>query len=263
MAITLTQGLMLTLVAFICGMDYAWEAFFIFRPMVVAFFAGLVLNNVQLGLAAGAIAELSYLGLTTIGGNVPPNPLVAGMMTVVIAHTTGASPEAALGLSLPFALLMQWIAIFYNTSFAGFLHPLDGMAERGDTKGFTRLVLAGTVIVGLTYALVIFLSAYAMQKPIQQFVESFPVWLVHGFEVAGGLLPGVGLALLLRSMLNINNAPFLVFGFVMATFMDLGGILPVALVAGGIALLGYLRDVKAAKETPKAVNHQGGEHEGI
>ncbi len=263
MAITLTQGIMLALVAFICGMDYAWEAFFIFRPIVVAFFAGIVLNDVQLGLAAGAITELAYMGLLTIGGNVPPNPLVAGMMTVVIAHTTGASPEAALGLSLPFALLMQWITIFYNSSFAGFLHPLDRMAENAETKRFMRLVLMGTVIVGATYAVVVFLSAYAMQRPIQAFVESFPVWLVHGFEVAGGILPGVGLALLLRSMLNINNAPYLVFGFVMATFMNLNGILPVALVAAGMALLGYLRDVKAAKAGNQVIQQGGGEHEGI
>ena len=35
---------------------------------------GLVLGDWKLGLEAGAIAELSYLGLTTVGGTVPPNP---------------------------------------------------------------------------------------------------------------------------------------------------------------------------------------------
>ena len=58
---------------------------------------------------AGAIAELSYLGLTTVGGTVPPNALIAGLMTVVLAYKSGVSAETALGLSLPFALLMQWI----------------------------------------------------------------------------------------------------------------------------------------------------------
>ena len=115
-------------------------------------------------------------------------------------------------------------------------------------------MLLGTLIVAATYAIGIFLSAYAMQEPIATFVNSFPVWLVHGFEVAGGLLPGVGLALLLRSMLNINSIAFLLFGFVMATFMNLNGVLPIALVAAGLALMGYLRDRNATRMS----NAQGG-----
>ena len=47
------------------------------------FVTGLVLGDWKLGLEAGAIAELSYLGLTTVGGTVPPNALIAGLMTVV------------------------------------------------------------------------------------------------------------------------------------------------------------------------------------
>lgn len=255
MEITLVQGLLLALIAFICGIDAHWEAFFIFRPIVTAFFAGLALGDVQLGLQAGALAELSYLGLTTIGGTVPPNPLTAGIMTVVIAHTTGVDPAVALGLSLPFALLMQWISVFYNTTFAGFLAPLDRMASKGETRQFTNIVLLGTVITAVTYAVVIFLSAYAMQEPISAFVNSFPEQLIHGFEVAGGLLPGVGLALLLRSMLNINSIAFLLFGFVMATFLDLNGVLPIAIVATGVALIGFLRD----RRDSKVSFNQGGE----
>lgn len=248
MDITLTQGLLLSLVAFICGVDANWEAFYIFRPIVSAFFAGVVLGDVQLGLQAGAIAELAYLGLTTIGGTVPPNPLVAGIMTVVISYTTGETPEAALGLSLPFALLMQWIAMFYNTWFATFLPRLDRLAEKAETKKFSQIVLSGTIIIGVTYAIVIFLSSYALQAPIAKFVNSFPQWLIHGFEIAGALLPGVGLAVLLRSMLNIKNAAYLIFGFLMSTFLPLdGNILPVALAAIGIGLLIYINDSSKEK----------------
>ena len=111
MQITLIQGILLALLAFICACDASWEAFFWFRPIVVAFFAGIILGDVQVGLAAGAVAELSYLGLLTVGGTVPPDPLMAGMMTTVIAFTTGQSTETALGLSLPFALLAQWVEL--------------------------------------------------------------------------------------------------------------------------------------------------------
>ena len=115
MEITFLQGLLLALVGFVCECDRTFEAFYWFRPIVVSFFAGLVLGDISLGIACGAVAELAYLGLTTIGGTVPPDPLMAGMMTVVLAYTTGTSAEVAVGLSLPFALLAQWIGIFFNT----------------------------------------------------------------------------------------------------------------------------------------------------
>ena len=52
------------------------------------------------------------------------------------------------------------------------------------------------------FAVAAFLSVYALQDGIAAFVNSFPAWLVHGFEVAGGLMPAVGLALLLVVMLK-------------------------------------------------------------
>lgn len=61
--ITLIQGLLLMIVVFICALDQQMEAFYWFRPMVVAFFSGIVLGDMELGIKAGAVAELSYLGL--------------------------------------------------------------------------------------------------------------------------------------------------------------------------------------------------------
>ena len=78
MEITLIQGILLFLVGFICALDAGLENFYWFRPLVVAFFAGIVVGDVQLGIACGAVAELSYLGLLTVGGTVPPDPLMEG-----------------------------------------------------------------------------------------------------------------------------------------------------------------------------------------
>lgn len=242
MQITLIQGILLALLAFICACDACWEAFFWFRPIVVAFFAGIILGDVQVGLAAGAVAELSYLGLLTVGGTVPPDPLMAGMMTTVIAFTTGQSAETALGLSLPFALLAQWVGIVCNTTFAGFLRPLDHACENADTKKFTQIVILGLVIKAGIYALITFLSAFALQNQIAGFVNMFPEWLIHGFEISGGLLPAVGLTLLLVVMLKKQNVAYLFIGFLLMTFLKLGNILPVAIAGIAVAFIGYLND---------------------
>lgn len=264
MEITLIQGLLLMLVGFICALDAGLEVLYWFRPMVVAFFAGIALGDVTLGVACGAVAELSYLGLLTVGGTVPPDPLMAGMMTVVIAYTTGQDAKTALGLSLPFALLAQWLGIFFNTVYVGIAHKCDDYAEKGDTKGFSTLVLAGWVVKALTTAVLVFLCSYAMQGPIQSFVSTFPVWLIHGFEVAGGILPAVGLGLLLMVTLNKDNAPYLFLGLIMATFLDMPNVLPIAIAGVSLAYINYMHEKKIDEASARiTVSDFGGDDDGI
>lgn len=139
MEITLIQGIVLSLFAFIAGLDSWLETFFIFRPIISATVAGIVLGDLQLGVIAGGLTELAYAGLTPAGGTQPPNPAVSGIMTVVIAYTTGVNPSTAIGLSLPFAMLMQYILLAFYSLFSFFMPKLDTYAETADIKAFTRI----------------------------------------------------------------------------------------------------------------------------
>lgn len=260
MQITLVQGLLIALVVFICALDKHIEAFMWFRPLVVAFFTGLVLGNVPLGLQAGAVAELSYLGLLTVGGTVPPDPLFAGLMTTVLAHTTGCDVNTALGLAVPFALIGQWIGTGTNTFYAGFLPKIDRDAAAGNEKGIARTMYFGWILNSALFAIAAFLSVYALQSGIAAFVAAFPQWLVHGFEVAGGLMPAVGLALLLVVMLKKENVAYLLAGFIIMVITNCQNILPIAVIAGCIAFIGFNRDVEMNKMAA-AVPAQEGEFE--
>ena len=108
MSVTLLQGLILALIVFAFAWDARWECFFVFHPIIVCFVTGLVLGDWKLGLEAGAIAELSYLGLTTVGGTVPPNALIAGVFGMVVfsqlfacllSLARGYNPDEPIGLS--------------------------------------------------------------------------------------------------------------------------------------------------------------------
>ena len=74
MEITLIQGLMLSVMAVIVGLDFFLEAFFIFRPLIVSTLTGLILGELETGLKVGALIELAFAGLTPAGGTQPPNP---------------------------------------------------------------------------------------------------------------------------------------------------------------------------------------------
>lgn len=263
MQITLIQGLLIALVVFLCALDKHMESFMWFRPLVVAFFTGIILGDVKLGLEAGAIAELSYLGLLTVGGTVPPDPLFAGLMTTVLAHTTGCDVATALGLAVPFALIGQWIGTATNTFYAGFLPSVDKAAAEGDENKIARIMYVGFFLYAILFTIAAFLSVYAFQDGIRAFVESFPEWLVHGFEVAGGLMPAVGLALLLVVMLKKENFAYLLIGFTLMIICNCANILPVAIIAGCIAFVVFNRDVELGKMTASAAHEEGEFEDGI
>lgn len=261
MQITLMQGILLALMALIVGIDYWLEAFFVFRPIIVSTLTGLIIGNITLGIVAGGLTELTFAGLTPAGGTQPPNPILAGVMTVVLAHTTGTTPEAAIGLSLPFSFLMQYVVLFYYSTFSGFNRKTDALAAIGDSKSFRKYPLYATLIVGVSYAVVVFLSAYAAQDVMRNLVNSFPGWLSNGFSVAGGILPAIGFGMLLRTMLKAQYVPYLILGFVLANFIQFSNLLPIAAIGAVIALVTYYNDTR----TENLINQgsSGGDDSGI
>lgn len=251
MTVTLVQGLLIGLFAIIAGIDFWLEGFYLFRPMIVCTITGLILGDLRLGIVAGGLTELAFAGLTPVGGTQPPNPVMAGIMTVVLAFTTGHSPSAAIGLALPFSILMQYIILFYYSFFSVLTKKLDEYAAKAETRKFALLVLAPTAIVALTYGIIAFLSVYGAQEPMRALVNSMPAWLSHGFEIAGSILPAVGFGVLLKSMLKGEFVPYLLIGFTAACFIKFGNLMPVAVIGIALAVIEFYRDKKDAENDKK------------
>ncbi|MEA4875434.1 PTS galactosamine transporter subunit IIC [Anaerorhabdus sp.] len=260
MQITLMQGIMLAIAAIIIGVDYWLEAFFIFRPLVVSTVTGIILGNVPLGLATGALTELAFAGLTPAGGTQPPNPVLAGFMSTTIAYTAGVTPEVALGLCLPFSFLMQYVILFFYSSFSFFMAGADKAAEQADVNKIIRTNIITTAIVAISYGVIVFSCTYLAQEPMAKLVTSMPAWLIHGLEVAGGILPAIGFGMLLRVMMKAKYIPFFIAGFLMMNFIPMNNLLPVALLGTAFALFDFF-NAKARKEEIAAAvaNNQGNE----
>ncbi|ROR22171.1 PTS system D-galactosamine-specific EIIC component (Man family) [Mobilisporobacter senegalensis] len=263
MEITLLQGIALTIMAIIVGIDFWLEGLFIFRPIIVCTLTGIILGDVQIGLITGGLTELAFAGLTPAGGTQPPNPVLAGVMTTVIAHSTGSDAATSVALALPFSFLMQYIILFFYSSFSLFMRRADECANNADAKGLFKLNMLTTIIVGVTYGVVVFLCAYVAQDGMQALVQAMPEWLTHGFQVAGGILPAVGFGMLLKVMLKIEYVPYLLIGFLMACFLTLSNLLPVAIAGAALALIGFNRDKDIAKLLSNITVSKGDEEDGI
>ncbi len=66
---------------------------------------GLVLGDLQSGLAIGASLELIFMGSISIGAYVPPDETIGGVLPPRLRYPCGPSTEAAIALAMPIATL--------------------------------------------------------------------------------------------------------------------------------------------------------------
>ena len=133
----------------------------------------------------------------------------------------------------------------------------DKYADEAEINKFIRLNIITTAIVAITYGIVVFLCAYLAQDAMQALVKSMPVWLTHGFGIAGGILPAVGFGMLLKVMLKGEFIPFLIIGFVVASFLPFSNLLPVAVIGLALALIIFNIDKDKAKMLASINNSKG------
>ncbi|HGX9479253.1 TPA: PTS N-acetylgalactosamine transporter subunit IIC, partial [Escherichia coli] len=238
---------------FFLGIDFWLEALFLFRPIIVCTLTGAILGDIQTGLITGGLTELAFAGLTPAGGVQPPNPIMAGLMTTVIAWSTGVDAKTAIGLGLPFSLLMQYVILFFYSAFSLFMTKADKCAKEADTAAFSRLNWTTMLIVASAYAVIAFLCTYLAQGAMQALVKAMPAWLTHGFEVAGGILPAVGFGLLLRVMFKAQYIPYLIADFLFVCYIQVSNLLPVAVLGAGFAVYEFFNAKSRQQAQPQPV----------
>ena len=240
--ITLLQGLSLAALVFVLGIDFWLEALFLFRPIIVCTLTGAILGDIQTGLITGGLTELAFAGLTPAGGVQPPNPIMAGLMTTVIAWSTGVDAKTAIGLGLLRSYLCHQRE-----------KKADKCAKEADTAAFSRLNWTTMLIVASAYAVIAFLCTYLAQGAMQALVKAMPAWLTHGFEVAGGILPAVGFGLLLRVMFKAQYIPYLIAGFLFVCYIQVSNLLPVAVLGAGFAVYEFFNAKSRQQAQPQPV----------
>ena len=126
MQITLVQGLLIALLVFICAIDKHMETFMWFRPLVVAFFTGIILG---LSRALGeALAVAMVVGQMKI---FPESLLMpASTLTTIIAADMGGAMD---GGEYSAALWTMALLLFLiSFTFIYIIHRMGNSAAKGD-----------------------------------------------------------------------------------------------------------------------------------
>ena len=192
--------------------------------------AGLVVGDVGLGFEIGATCLLMSVGYYTYGGATIPDYVTGSIFGVVVAKNTG-SYDVGLTIAVTLSLLMTQMDILGRASTTVFQHLADKALADNKIKKFEMWTIMGTLPWALSRFIPVFLGILLVDQleGFASFATSIE-WVSNGLRIVGKALPAVGFALLLSYMDIKKYWPFMLIGYVLFAYMNVGTI--------GIAIVG-------------------------
>lgn len=208
---------------------------FVGRPIVTGLLLGILFNDIQAGLILGATLEMIFMGMMGIGATVPPDEVLGGILAIALALKNGYGPEIALTLALPIATLGMIIKNFlYVGAFPAMVHKADKLADEGKLEKSANMHIVACLTRIILMSLIAAVSYAVGSNVVESIVNAIPTVIVDGMSIATGLLPALGIAMLINMINSKKVFPFLILGFVLASYlgMDMISISLVGIVIG-------------------------------
>ncbi len=238
MEIQIWQIVLLTLLAFLAICENLSTSVLGNQPVIIGTIAGIILGDVKMGLAVGATLQLMILGVGTYGGASIPDYMTGAIIGTLFAITSGNGMDFGIGLAVPVGLLMVQLDILARYSNVFFAKRVDAAIERMDFKAIERNTWYGAFSWGLSRAVPVFLMLIFGQNIVTFITEHMPQWLSNGLSVAGGLLPAVGIAILLKYLPVRKYVAFLLIGFFIAAYLSVP-MVGVAILGTAMAIISF------------------------
>lgn len=232
----------------------AWFAYpMINAPIVLCPVVGLIMGDFHTGVVAGATLQLVFLGVMQIGGTLPADATLGSVFGTAMAISLGKSVDVAMSLAIPVAMVGSTFT-FLGYVVRGLFNPwVEKYCKQGNMKALERLHLGLAFLPELPKCLVLFVVLAFGGGLAEAIVQMIPEVVTSGLDYATGLMPAVGIALLLKMMWSKKMAIYFFLGAALVSFLHVPMI--------GIAILGVIlaiimimeeRDGASAKVT--AVN---------
>lgn len=233
MEITVGKIILMFLIAFFAYMHSFFGSTMWNRPIVVGPLVGLALGDLESGLKLGATLELVFMGAFPVGASNPPDFVSGTIIATAYVIMSGQSISSAVLLAVPIAtlvLLIDNLQMTFLLTHAS--HKADKYAQEGDLKGVERTQLFYSILNKVILALVV-AAGFALGVPAIEKILSFvPEFITHGLDIAAGIIPAIGFAMLAKMMLTKKMIPFLLLGFLLAAYLKVTVV--------GVALFGIV-----------------------
>lgn len=222
------------------------------RPLVASLFVGLIMGDVQGCIQIGIPMQIMWIALVTPGGTVASDLRAVSYIGIPLAYVgakaagwdfAGADAQG-LASSISAMTGVIGITLFYGTAMMNLIWQHIGWArlDKGDFSIIGKVdvlfpLISHFVLSFLPCTLLCYYGSTAVADLFA--VLNVDVWYVKALITVGAVLPAVGIAILLKSVVTkTSDLVFFMLGFALAASMGLT--LIAATVVGGVfALINY------------------------
>lgn len=211
------------------------------RPIVGGTIVGLILGDLATGVTIGAAVQAMYLGQVLIGGVATADMAFVSYPSIALAMLAGADATVAVTLAATVGVLGAAVFTGYEILCSVFYSLGDKFIENNDIKKMkiTYMVLppitSFVIRFGITFSIVMLGSAYAADL-----LAAIPEIVLHIASVLGGILPAVGIAILVTYTLkDFKFIIYFLIGIVCITFLELN-MVATAVVGVCLAVMYYM-----------------------
>lgn len=210
------------------------------RPIVGGAIIGLILGDLGTGVAIGAAIQAMYLGNVVAGGVAAADMSFVSYPSIALAMIAGADTTVAVTLATTIGVLGAALFTAYETFMSVFNAMADRQLAKGNIEGMRRVYIFGPMLTSFTMRFGITLVTVLLGATFaQNFLNSIPEIILHIMSVLGGVLPAVGIAILLSNTVKDKKMfAFFLLGIIMISSKM--NMVTVAVVAGCLAVIFYM-----------------------
>ncbi len=225
-------------VPWVFGLTGGWYT--LSRPLVSGMIVGIILGDVTTGIIIGVAVQAVYIAIITPGGTMPADLNFVAYPAIALGILSGADTEVAVTLAATIGILGTVIHNFMMILNSYWNSLSDKAAEAGNTR---KLYFTHAIYPQVTTFLMRFVpttvTVYLGARYMEGLINATPQTVIDIMTIVGGILPAVGIAILLKQLVK-KSTMFIYFmaGFIAMVFSDIN-MIGLAVMAALIAFITY------------------------
>lgn len=208
------QALIAGVFCYLGGVDCPWAFgvtggyYILGRPLVAGLVLGSVFGDVTAGVLCGLAVQGVFIASMHTGGTSSSEITYAAYGGIGLAMATTKDPAIAVTLSI---LIGQTFGlIFYNLRMAGFSYfnrKAEDACKSLDKRGLLmNQVIYPQIVTGLVRIIPVWAAIYLGQGAVESLLNSMPTIVTSVISVLGGVLPALGIAMLMNMLIKEKTA---------------------------------------------------------
>ena len=209
--------------------------------------AGLIMGDVKTGLLIGGTFQLMSLGVAGLGGSSVPDYSLATLVGTFLAVRTGSGLSTAVAVGLPVGLLAINLDVLVKILNNFVAHTMQRLAHKREFRKMRLVGGLGPIMFAFKNMLVMFIIVAVGPNAVKAILKVIPTWVTNGLNIAGGMLPVLGIALLMHYMPAKKYVWAIMVGYVFSAYLKLP-IIGVSLLGAAAAIIAYKQGVEKSEQ---------------